>query len=48
MCRTVFDNKLVKALIDIVSIFPVDSLVKLNNNEIGRVNGTSREHPTRP
>ena len=48
MRRTIFDNKLVKALINIVSIFPLGSLVKLNNNEIGRVIGTSRLHPTRP
>ena len=37
-----------KTLINIVSIFPLGSLVKLNNNEIGRVIGTSRLHPTRP
>ncbi len=48
MRRTIFDNKLVKALINIVSIFPLGSLVKLNNNEIGRVIGTSDLHPTRP
>jgi hypothetical protein len=46
--RTLFDNQLVKALINIVSIFPLGSLVKLNNNEIGRVIGTSHLHPTRP
>jgi hypothetical protein len=48
MRRTIFDTKLVKALINIVSIFPLGSLVKLNNNEIGRVIGTSHLHPTRP
>ena len=48
MRRTLFDIKLVKALINIVSIYPLGSLVKLNNNEIGRVIGTSRLHPTRP
>ncbi len=36
------------ALIYIVSIFPLGSLVKLNNGEVGRVVGTSRLHPTRP
>ena len=46
--RTVFNNKLVKALITIVAIFPLGSLVKLDINEIGRVNGTSRMHLTRP
>ena len=34
---TIYDTKLVKALINIVSIFSLDSMVKLNNNEIGRV-----------
>ena len=37
-----------RSLINIVSIFPLASLVKLNNGEIGRVVGTSRLHPTRP
>ena len=46
--NTLFDRQLVKALIHIVSIFPLGSLVKLNNEEIGRVVGTSRLHPTRP
>ncbi|MCC7265172.1 MAG: HD domain-containing protein [Candidatus Latescibacteria bacterium] len=46
--NTLFDRHLVKALIHIVSIFPLGSLVKLNNDEIGRVVGTSRLHPTRP
>lgn len=46
--RTVFDNKLVMALINFVSIFPLGSLVKLDNNEIGRVNGISRMYLTRP
>ena len=48
MRRTLYDTKLVKALINIVSIFPLDSMVKLNNNEIGRVIGNSHLHPTRP
>lgn len=43
-----FDRKLIKALIHIVSIFPLGSLVKLNNGEVGRVIRTSRMHPTRP
>ena len=45
---SLFDRRLVKAFIHIVSIFPLGSLVKLNNGEIGRVVGTSRSHPTRP
>ena len=43
-----FDRKLIKALINIVSIFSLGSLVKLNNGEVGRVIRTSRMHPTRP
>jgi len=46
--NTLFDRRLVKALIHIVSIFPLGSLVRLNSDEIGRVVGTSRLHPTRP
>jgi HD-GYP domain-containing protein (c-di-GMP phosphodiesterase class II) len=46
--RSSFDPRLIKALIHVVSIFPLGSLVKLNNGEIGRVIGTSRLHPTRP
>ena len=46
--NTLFDRRFIRALIHIVSIFPLGSLVKLNNGEIGRVVGTSRSHPTRP
>ena len=46
--NSLFDRSLIKALIDIVSIFPLGSLVKLNNGEVGRVVMTSRLHPTRP
>ena len=42
----IIDRRLIKALIHIVSIFPLGSLVKLNNGEIGRVVATSRLHPT--
>ncbi|MFP6589961.1 MAG: HD domain-containing phosphohydrolase [Candidatus Latescibacterota bacterium] len=45
--NSLFDRRLIKALIHIVSIFPLGSLVKLNNVEIGRVVATSRLHPTR-
>jgi len=45
---SLFERRLIKALINIVSIFPLGSLVQLNNGEIGRVIGTSRLHPTRP
>ena len=43
-----FAPKIVKALIDVVSIFPLGSLVRLNNGAIGRVVKTSRAHPMRP
>ena len=46
--NTQFDKPLIKALINIISIFPLGSLVKLNNGEIGRVVATSKTHPTRP
>ena len=46
--NSLFDRRLIKALIHIVSIVPLGSLVKLNNGEIGRVVATSRLHPTRP
>jgi hypothetical protein len=46
--NSLFERRLIKALIHIVSIFPLGSLVKLNNGDVGRVVRTSRTHPTRP
>ncbi len=46
--NTLFERRLIKALLNIVSIFPLGSLVKLNSGEIGRVIAMSRLHPTRP
>ena len=43
-----FDAKIIKSLIDLISVFPLESLVKLNNGEIGRVIDISSIHPTRP
>ena len=43
-----FDPNLIKALIKIVSIFPLGSLVQLNNGAIGRVIGANKLYPTRP
>jgi HD-GYP domain-containing protein (c-di-GMP phosphodiesterase class II) len=43
-----FDRPLIKALINVIFIFPLGSLVKLNNGEIGRVVATSKSHPTKP
>jgi len=43
-----FDAKIIKSLIDLISVFPLESLVKLNNGAIGRVIDVSSVHPTRP
>ena len=43
-----YDPSLIKALIHIVSIFPLGSLVKLNNGTIGRVIRTNKLHSARP
>jgi len=43
-----FSPEIIKSLIDVISIFPLESLVKLNNGAIGRVVEISPVHPTRP
>jgi HD-GYP domain-containing protein (c-di-GMP phosphodiesterase class II) len=43
-----FARDVVKALITVVSIYPLGSLVKLNTGAIGRVMLKSTTHPTRP
>ena len=43
-----YDPRLIKALIHIVSIFPLGSLVKLNNGSIGRVIQTNKLQSARP
>ncbi|HID95248.1 MAG TPA: HD domain-containing protein [Candidatus Latescibacteria bacterium] len=43
-----FSPRLVKALIQVLSVFPLESLVRLNTGEIGRVVEVSKLHPTRP
>jgi len=43
-----FDPKVIKSLIDVISVFPLESLVRLNNGAIGRVIDISPVHPTRP
>ncbi|MSR83844.1 MAG: HD domain-containing protein [Candidatus Latescibacteria bacterium] len=48
MRNKLYDPRLIKLLIRIVSIFPLGSLVKLNNGAIGRVVGANRLYPTRP
>jgi len=43
-----FSARTIKALIEVVSIFPVDSLVKLNDGSIARVISTNPAFPVRP
>lgn len=43
-----FSPQIIKSLIDVISVFPIESLVKLNNGAIGRVIDISSKHPTRP
>ena len=43
-----FDAKVIKSLIDVISVFPLESLVKLNTGTIGRIIDISPVHPTRP
>ena len=43
-----FDAKVIKSLIDVISVFPLESLVKLNTGAIGRIIDISPVHPTRP
>ncbi len=43
-----FSARLIKALIDVISIFPVDSLVKLNDGNMARVIKTNKAYPVRP
>lgn len=43
-----FDEKYIKALINIFTFYPMGSYVQLNTNEIGRVIRVSKSYPTRP
>jgi len=43
-----FDVKLLRALVREISIFPIDSVVKLNDGQIGRVIDLEPSHPMRP
>ncbi|MFQ5657048.1 MAG: HD-GYP domain-containing protein [Candidatus Methylomirabilales bacterium] len=46
--RTAFPDRILKALIQTLSPYPVGSLVRLNTGEIGRVVATNKDHPLRP
>jgi HD-GYP domain-containing protein (c-di-GMP phosphodiesterase class II) len=43
-----FSAKMIKALIDVISIFPVHSLIKLNNGSVAKVIKTNKKFPVRP
>ena len=45
---TYFDVKFLRALVREISVFPIGSLVRLNNGEIGRVIALNSSHPMRP
>ena len=45
---TYFDVKFLRALVREISVFPIESLVRLNNGEIGRVIALDSSHPMRP
>ncbi len=43
-----FSAAIIKALIDVISLFPVGSLVKLNDGSVARVIKTHKDYPIRP
>jgi len=43
-----FPNKIVKEFLSEISLFPVNSYVRLNNKAIGRVVSTDKLHPLKP
>jgi len=45
---TYFDVKFLRALVREISVFPLESLVRLNNGDIGQVIGLDGSHPMRP
>ena len=46
--REAFSPRMIKVLIELLSLYPVGSFVRLNNHTTGQVIGANREHPTRP
>jgi HD-GYP domain-containing protein (c-di-GMP phosphodiesterase class II) len=46
--KGLFPQKIVKVFLNQISLFPVNSYVKLNNKSIGRVISTDRDQPLRP
>ena len=45
---TYFDVKFLRALVREISVFPLESLVRLNNGDIGQVIELDNSHPMRP
>lgn len=48
LSKSKFPARIVKEFLNQISIFPVNSYVKLNNKSIGRVVSTSGSQPLRP
>ncbi len=46
--KGLFPHKVIKAFLDQISLFPVNTYVKLNNQAIGRVLSTDRRQPLKP
>ncbi len=46
--REKFPSKILRIFLDQISLFPVNSYVKLNNGSVGRVLTTNRRHPLSP
>ncbi len=43
-----FDPQVIKAFLNYITLYPIDSIVLLNNHEIGRVVGVNHFNPLRP
>jgi hypothetical protein len=43
-----FDAAMLKSFIEIISLYPLGSYVRLNTDEVARVTGVNRGLPTRP
>jgi HD-GYP domain-containing protein (c-di-GMP phosphodiesterase class II) len=46
--RGLFPSKIVKIFLNYISLFPINSFIKLNNGFIGRVIATDKSQPLRP
>jgi HD-GYP domain-containing protein (c-di-GMP phosphodiesterase class II) len=47
-CKNKFSAKVVKAFLNEISLFPINTQVRLNDHKIGRVVQTHRRHPLNP